>query len=112
MKLITSRLILLLLIFTSLNFAQKKNSKYRMLYNSDGTDILGNYYYGSKPITIDEVKSYVDRVVNTPVTTFLICSGALGPYHKSMYDRAFGDGEDERLKKDFRKDLKTLYKEK
>ena len=97
MKLITSRLILLLLIFTSLNFAQKKNSKYRMLYNSDGTDILGNYYYGSKPITIDEVKSYVDRVVNTPVTTFLICSGALGPYHKSMYDRAFGDGEDERL---------------
>lgn len=91
--------ILLFIFYNSLVFSQTHNLKYRMLYNSDGTDILGNFFYDSKPITIEDVKSYVDRVVNTPVTTFLICSGALSPYYKSKYDRAFGDGEDERLQK-------------
>lgn len=98
-KLLFCIIVLLFMAGLSFTIAQNKNSKYRMLYNSDGTDIMGNYFYGNKPITVDEVKSYVDRVTGTPVTTFLICTGALSPYHRSKYDRAFGDGEDVRLVK-------------
>lgn len=90
-------LFITIFLFTVDSTAQNRNPKHRMLYNNDGTDIMGNYYYGSRPTSIDDVKSYVDRIVGTPVTTFLICTGALIPYHKSNYDRAFGDGEDKRL---------------
>ncbi len=77
--------------------AREKKAKYRMLYNTDGTDIMGNYYYGSRPASLEDVRSYIDRIAATPVTTVLVCTGALSPYHRSKYDRAFGDGEDLRL---------------
>ena len=88
--------LLLLGLFTS-TIAQNKKSNLRMLYNTDGTDIMGNYYYNCRPSSIADVQSYIDRIANTPVTTVLVCTGALSPYHRSKYDRAFGDGEDVRL---------------
>ncbi len=68
-----------------------------MLYNTDGTDIMGNFYYGCRPASVMDVQSYIDRIADSPVTTVLVCTGALSPYVRSKYDRAFGDGEDARL---------------
>ncbi len=65
-------------------------SKYRFIYNNDGTEILGNRWHNFRPLTIEDVHSYVDVVANSPVTTFMICSGSMLTYYKSKYERSLG----------------------
>lgn len=65
-------------------------SKFRFIYNNDGTEILGNRWHNFRPLTIEDVHSYVDVLANTPVTTFMMCSGSMLLYYQSKYDRPLG----------------------
>ncbi len=67
-----------------------QSPKYRLIYNNDGTYVLGNALYGGRPLTVKDAQSYVDMVAGTPVTTYAICSNSLMPYYKSAYDRSMG----------------------
>ncbi len=66
------------------------STRHRLIYNNDGTDILGNYMF-NRPLTVMDVKDYVDMVANTQVTTFMICSGSDFMYYRSAYGRILGD---------------------
>jgi hypothetical protein len=72
------------------NENQFAGSKYRFIYNNDGTEILGNRWHNFLPLTIEDVHSYVDVVAQTPVTTFMICSGSMLMYYKSEFERPLG----------------------
>ena len=66
------------------------SESYRFIYNNDGTYILSNSLHGGRPITVDDVKDYVDIVAGTPVTTYAVCSNSLMPYYESRYERSMG----------------------
>ena len=34
--------------------------KHRLIYNNDGTEILGNNWFGKRPLTLSDVNQYVD----------------------------------------------------
>ena len=68
----------------------QKPIKHRLIYNSDGTNVLWNGMF-NRPLSVADVKAYVDTVANTQVTTFMICSGCDFPYYRSKYGRVFGD---------------------
>lgn len=65
-------------------------SKFRFIYNNDGTEILGNRWHNFRPLTIEDVHSYVDVLANTPITTFMMCSGSMLLYYQSQYERPLG----------------------
>jgi len=69
---------------------EKDNTKYRFIYNNDGTEILGNRWHNFRPLTVEDVHTYVDVVANSPVTTFMMCSGSMLLYYKSQYERSLG----------------------
>jgi hypothetical protein len=71
----------------------KMNSRRRIIYNNDGTFILGNDIHGKRPITPDDVRDYVDLVADTPVTTFFMCTGSAMPYYRSRHERFLGNME-------------------
>lgn len=79
----------LFIIFSACSQPPPK-AQYRFIYNNDGTEILGNRWHQGRPLTIDDVHSYVDIVAETPVTTFMICSGSMLSYYKSQYERPLG----------------------
>jgi hypothetical protein len=83
-------LFLFLFIQCTSNENQFTRSKYRFIYNNDGTEILGNRWHNFRPLTIEDVHSYVDVVAQTPVTTFMICSGSMLMYYKSEFERPLG----------------------
>ena len=83
-------LISFFLIFFITCSTNPQKSKYRFIYNNDGTEILGNRWHHFRPLTIEDVHSYVDIVAQTPVTTFMICSGSMLTYYKSRYERPLG----------------------
>jgi hypothetical protein len=91
---LTSLFLLVLILFNCNSSNQmteeKANSQYRFIYNNDGTEILGNRWHNFRPLTIEDVHSYVDVVANSPVTTFMICSGSMLTYYKSQYERSLG----------------------
>jgi len=72
-------------------FAERGNSKYRLIHNNDGSDILGNRWFGQRLLTVDDVNKYVDLVANSQVTTYMICSGSDFLYYRSKFGRVFGD---------------------
>jgi hypothetical protein len=87
--------LLLILLFFSCNSKSPKNnrsheSKFRFIYNNDGTEILGNRWHNFRPLTIEDVHSYIDILANTPVTTFMMCSGSMLLYYQSRYERPLG----------------------
>jgi hypothetical protein len=87
-----SLIILLLFGCKSKPPSQGRNaeSKFRFIYNNDGTEILGNRWHNFRPLTIEDVNSYVDVLANTPVTTFMMCSGSMLPYYQSKFERPLG----------------------
>lgn len=65
--------------------------KHRLIHNNDGTEILGNNWFGQRPLTLDDVNRYVDMIANSQVTTFMICSGSDFFYYRSKYGSIMGD---------------------
>ncbi len=63
----------------------------RLIYNSDGTDALGNFIFHQRPLSVDDINAYVDLVANTQATTFMMCSGSDFLHYRSKYGRIFGD---------------------
>ncbi len=66
-------------------------SRHRLIFNCDGTDLLGNFTFGQRPLSIDDLNAYVDTRAHTQVTTFMTCSGSDFPNYRSKYGRVFGD---------------------
>ncbi|MEE4311836.1 MAG: hypothetical protein V2J62_08175 [candidate division KSB1 bacterium] len=92
-KKILTALSLILLIFTIVTChkgEKVQDASYRFIYNNDGTEILGNRWHGFRPLTIEDVHSYVDVVANTGITTYMICSGSMLVYYESEYERPLG----------------------
>lgn len=67
------------------------SDNHRLIYNNDGTEILGNNWFDQRPLTLEDVNRYVDMVANSQVTTFMICSGSDFFYYKSKYGSIIGD---------------------
>jgi len=64
---------------------------YRFLHNNDGTDLLGNRWCDCRPLTVEDLDRNIDLVVDSPVTTFMMCSGSDIFYYESAYGRVMGD---------------------
>ncbi len=87
---------LVLLISGSLSLTgchgDSPSPKNRFIYNNDGTEILYNNWFGNRPLTIEDIHSYVDIIAdNTQITTFMMCSGSDYVYYRSKYSRPWGD---------------------
>lgn len=76
---------------------QPRPSAHRLIYNNDGTETLGNNWFGKRPLTMDDLNGYVDMVANSQVTTYMICSGSDFFYYRSKYGRLMGDDKDGQL---------------
>ncbi len=79
------------------NVEKEQPLRHRLIFNCDGTDLLGNYMFGRRPLSLDDLNSYVDAYANTQVTTFMICSGSDYPHYRSKYERIFCDDRDGEL---------------
>jgi hypothetical protein len=66
----------------------------RLIFNCDGTDLLGNFMFGRRPLSLADVQAYVDAYARTPVTTFMMCTGAHNLYYRSVYTRVIGEDPD------------------
>ncbi len=84
-------LFILLLGILACSNPKEKPLHHRFIYSNDGGDILGNTMFGRRPLSVEDAKMYVDVVANSPVTTFMICSGSDYTYYRSKYGRIFGD---------------------
>ena len=66
----------------------------RLIFNCDGTVLLGNYMFGGldgRPLSLADVHAYVDAYAQTPITTFMMCSGAHNLYYRSAFTRVIGE---------------------
>ena len=77
--------------------AQPVSSTHRLIYNNDGTEILGNNWFGKRPLTLDDLNQYVDMIANSQVTTYMICSGSDFFYYRSKFGRFIGDDKNGQL---------------
>lgn len=66
-------------------------SAHRLIFNNDGTEILGNNWFDKRPLTLDDLNQYIDMVAGSQVTTYMICSGSDFFYYRSKYGRLIGD---------------------
>ncbi len=73
------------------DLSTKPPLRQRLIFNSDGTDPLGNFMFHQRPLKLSDVNAYVDAYANTQVTTFMMCSGSDFPYYRSKYGRIFCD---------------------
>ena len=64
--------------------------KKRLIYNNDGTFILGNALHNGRLLTPEDVEDYVDLVAGTAVTSFFICTNSSMPYYESKFERPIG----------------------
>lgn len=71
--------------------SNKLDGKYRIIHNNDGTDLLANFWFHFRPLTVADVRAAVDMTAHSQVTTYMICSGSYFPYYRSKYDRILGD---------------------
>lgn len=78
----------------SRNKTEETPSKERLIFNCDGTDLLGNFLFGGRPLSVADVRAYVDAYVGTQVTTFMMCSGAHNLYYRSAYTPVIGEPRD------------------
>jgi hypothetical protein len=76
---------------------KKQTFRNRLIYNSDGTDALGNFMFNQRPLSVTDINAYVDAVANTQVTTFMMCSGSDFTYYRSKYGRILGDDSNRTL---------------
>lgn len=82
----------LLLVLTGCQFSDTPvRIKHRLIYNNDGTEILGNNWFGKRPLTRDDLNRYIDMIAGSQVTTYMICSGSDFFYYRSKYGRLIGD---------------------
>ncbi|MDR1336008.1 MAG: hypothetical protein LBK22_04170 [Tannerella sp.] len=63
----------------------------RLIFNCDGTDLLGNFMFSRRPLSLADVNAYVDAYAGTQITTFMMCSGAHNMYYRSAYTRIIGE---------------------
>jgi hypothetical protein len=63
----------------------------RLIFNCDGTDLLGNFMFNRRPLSLADVNAYVDAYAGTQITTFMMCSGAHNGYYRSAYTRIIGE---------------------
>lgn len=70
---------------------QTDPEKYRIIHNNDGSDLLGNLWYGKRPLSVADLDSCVDMVANSQVTTYMMCSGSDFFYVDSEYGHVMGD---------------------
>ena len=98
MKLLYSIIFCWLAIFAGCNRSFDPVSvKHRLIHNNDGTEILGNNWFGKRPLTLADVNQYVDMVANSQVTTYMICSGSDFFYYRSKYGKLMGDDKEGHL---------------
>lgn len=96
-KLISSYFLIfvfILSVFYTEVFSQTKGEqplRHRLIFNCDGTDLLGNFMFHQRPLSLDDLNAYVDAYAGTQVTTFMICSGSDFPYYRSEFGRLFCD---------------------
>ena len=69
-------------------------TQHRLIYNNDGTEILGNNWFSKRPLTLDDLHQYVDMVAGSQVTTYMICSGSDFFYYRSKYGSIIGDDKE------------------
>jgi len=65
--------------------------RHRLIHNNDGTDLLGNLWFGRRPLCKADLDSCVDLIAGAGVTTYMMCSGSDFAYYRSKYARVFGD---------------------
>lgn len=65
--------------------------EFRYIHNCDGTDLLGNFAFGRRPLSVADVNSYVDMFCAGGATTLMACSGSDFSYYRSKYARIIGD---------------------
>jgi len=83
--------IALLTLASLLILASSCSGKFRYIHNCDGTDLLGNFQNGHRPLSVADVNSYVDRFCEGGATTLMACSGSDFTYYRSKYGRISGD---------------------
>jgi hypothetical protein len=76
-----------------------QTKKHRLIYNEDGTNTLGNYMHGMRPLTMEDLYEYIDVLANTQVTTYMMCIGSCMPYYESKYEDVFATCSDPELLK-------------
>jgi len=81
----------LLLIGSSCREEKTALTTPRLIFNCDGTDLLGNYMFEGRPLSLANIHAYVDAYAQTPVTTFMMCSGAHNLYYRSAFTRVIGE---------------------
>ncbi len=94
------RIVLLFIVISACNTTENTvaiTEQHRLIYNNDGTETLGNNWFGKRPLTIDDLNQYVDMVANSQVTTYMICSGSDFFYYRSAYGRLMGDDKNGQL---------------
>lgn len=74
------------------------DTKFRFIHNNDGSDLLGNRWFGGRPLTIEDLNACVDMIADSPVTTYMMCTGSDFFYYRSKYGRTFGDDRNGTLK--------------
>ncbi|MDR3194166.1 MAG: hypothetical protein LBT76_02600 [Tannerella sp.] len=67
----------------------------RLIFNCDGTDLLGNFMFNRRPLSLADVNAYVDAYADTQVTTFMMCSGSHNLYYRSSFCRIVGEGKED-----------------
>ena len=68
---------------------ERTTRKRRLIFNNDGTFILGNSVHGGRPLVPQDVMDYVDLVAGTPVTSYFICTNSGMPYYDSAVERSY-----------------------
>lgn len=53
--------------------------------------MLGNYWFGGRPLTVEDVNAAVDMVAGTQVTSYMMCTGSSAVYYPSRYSNMLGD---------------------
>ncbi|MBX3238656.1 MAG: hypothetical protein KIT80_07730 [Chitinophagaceae bacterium] len=98
MKLLYSILFCLLVMLTACSDPVDPVSvNHRLIYNNDGTEILGNNWFGKRPLTIEDLHRYVDMIAGSQVTTYMICSGSDFFYYRSKFGRIIGEDKNDEL---------------
>ena len=88
------KIALILLVIGSCHTEEKEQISPRLIFNCDGTDLLGNFMFGERPLSLADVRAYVDAYAKTPITTFMMCSGSDFLYYRSDYARILGQDPD------------------
>lgn len=60
--------------------------------------MLGNYWFGGRPLTVEDVNAAVDMVAGTQITTYMMCTGSSAVYYPSKYSNMLGDDRGGTLK--------------